>query len=81
MRKFPLTSLGHYLAGQYLGAFLGSSLVLFTYRDALHHFSGGKYVVAGENATAGIFVTSPAGGVTNFGGAVDQVLTCFFMTF
>ena len=61
------------MVGQYLGPFLGSSLVLFTYRDALHHFSGGKYLVAGENATAGIFVTSPAEGVTNFGGAVDQV--------
>jgi len=74
VKKFPLSSLGHYLAGQYLGAFLGSSLVLFTYRDALHHFSGGRYVVAGENATAGIFVTFPAEGVTNFGGAVDQVI-------
>ena len=73
VKKFPLSSIGHYLAGQYLGAFLGSSLVLFTYRDALHHFSGGRYVVAGENATAGIFVTFPAEGVTNFGGAVDQV--------
>ena len=61
------------MAGQYLGAFLGSSLVLLTYKDALNHFSGGKYVVSGENATAGIFVTFPAEGVSNLGGAIDQV--------
>ena len=73
VKKFPLSSLAHYMAGQYLGAFLGSALVLLTYRDALHHFSGGNYVVAGENATAGIFTTFPAEGVTNFGGAIDQV--------
>ena len=73
VRKFPFTSLAHYMAGQYLGAFLGSAVVLFTYGDALSHFSGGRFVVAGENATAGIFVTFPAEGVTNVGGAIDQV--------
>ena len=73
VKKFPVTSLTHYLAGQYLGAFLGSALVLLTYRDALTHFSGGEYLVAGENSTAGIFTTFPAEGVTNLGGGIDQV--------
>ena len=75
VKKFPLSSLCHYLLAQYLGAFLGSALVLLTYRDALHHYSGGRYVVSGENSTAGIFTTFPAEGVTNIGGAIDQVGT------
>jgi len=74
VRKFPVRSLLHYLTAQYLGAFLGSAIVLFTYKDALHHYSGGEYIVAGEKATAGIFATFPAPGVTNFGGAVDQIV-------
>lgn len=74
VKKFPLSSLCHYLLAQYLGAFLGSALVLLTYRDALHHYSGGRYVVSGENSTAGIFTTFPAEGVTNMGGAIDQVV-------
>ena len=70
VKKFPLCSLCHYLAAQYLGSFLGSALVLLTYRDALHHYTGGVY----DNSTAGIFTTFPADGVTNLGGGIDQVL-------
>ena len=70
VKKFPLCSLCHYLAAQYLGSFLGSGLVLLTYRDALHHYTGGVY----DNSTAGIFTTFPADGVTNLGGGMDQVL-------
>jgi len=75
VRKFPASSIPHFLLAQYLGAFLGSAIVLATYRDALVHFTGGgEWSVTGENATAGIFVTFPAEGVTNLGGAVDQVV-------
>ena len=78
--KFPARSLLHYLPAQYLGAWLGSALVLLTYRDALNHFhDGGDWVVAGENGTAGIFVTFPAAGVSNVGGAIDQV-GCIMVT-
>ena len=37
VRKFPLKSSLHYMAAQYLGAWLGSALVLLTYRDGGCH--------------------------------------------
>ena len=71
--KFPARSLLHYLPAQYLGAWLGSALVLLTYRDAIIHFYAGSESQDWDMDTAGIFVTSPAAGVTNLGGAIDQV--------
>ena len=71
--KFPARSLLHYLPAQYLGAWLGSALVLLTYRDAIIHFYAGAESQDWAMDTAGIFVTSPAPGVTNLGGAIDQV--------
>ena len=71
--KFPPRSLLHYLPAQYLGAWLGSALVLLTYRDAILHFYSGAESQDWAMDTAGIFVTSPAPGVSNLGGAIDQV--------
>ena len=71
--KFPPRSLLHYLPAQYLGAWLGSALVLLTYRDAILHFYSGAESQDWAMDTAGIFVTSPAAGVSNLGGAIDQV--------
>ena len=71
--KFPWKSVLHYLPAQYLGAWLGSSLVLLTYKDAIDYYyvdSNGGWGMD----TAGIFVTSPAPGVSNLGGAIDQVM-------
>ena len=71
--KFPVRSLLHYLPAQYLGAWLGSALVLLTYRDAIVHFYADMESQDWDMDTAGIFVTSPAAGVSNLGGAIDQV--------
>ena len=71
--KFPVRSLLHYLPAQYLGAWLGSALVLLTYRDAIIHFYADMESQDWDMNTAGIFVTSPAAGVSNLGGAIDQV--------
>ena len=71
--KFPPRSLLHYLPAQYLGAWLGSALVLLTYRDAILHFYSAAESQDWAMDTAGIFVTSPAAGVSNLGGAIDQV--------
>lgn len=75
--KFPLRSLLHYLPAQYIGAWLGSALVLLTYRDALNHYydtdNSGQIRNWGLD-TVGIFVTSPNEGVSNIGGAIDQVV-------
>ena len=71
--KFPVRSLLHYLPAQYLGAWLGSALVLLTYRDAIIHFYADMESQDWDMNTAGIFITSPAAGVSNLGGAIDQV--------
>ena len=75
--KFPVRSLLHYLPAQYLGAWLGSALVLLTYRDAIIHFYADMESQDWDMNTAGIFVTSPAAGVSNLGGAIDQVMSRF----
>merc|ERR1719402_464885 len=69
-----LGKLPHYMLGQYSGAFAGAATVYLTYLDALNHYAGTDRVVIGDNATAGIFATYPAAGVTNLGGGVDQVV-------
>jgi len=81
--KFDWRKLGHYMLAQYLGAFLGAALVFFTYKDAIDMFTGpaGEYQVDGENATAGIFVTFPGPGISNFNGAVDQVVGTALLLF
>ena len=71
--KFPWKSLLHYLPAQYLGAWLGSALVLLTYKDAIDYHYAEQDVSDWGMDTAGIFVTSPNAGVTNLGGAIDQV--------
>ena len=44
VRKFPLKSSLHYIVAQYLGAWLGSALVLLTYREGwLRLYSSRKY--------------------------------------
>ena len=72
--KFPWKSVLHYLPAQYLGAWLGSALVLLTYKDAINYFYAEQDVSDWGMDTAGIFVTSPAPGVSNLGGAIDQVV-------
>jgi len=73
--KFNVKKLPHYIIGQYLGAFIGAALVFLTYRESIDLYSGyGPYQTEGVNATAGIFVTFPAPGVSNLGGFIDQVV-------
>jgi len=80
--KFDWKKLGPFILAQYLGAFLGAALVFFTYKDAIDMFTGpGDYQVEGANATAGIFVTFPGPGISNFNGAVDQVVGTALLLF
>ena len=72
--KFPARKLLWYLPAQYVGAWLGSAFVLMTYRDAIIEFYGGDDDRDWEMDTAGIFVTSPAKGISNVFAAIDQVI-------
>ena len=72
--KFPARKLLWYLPAQYVGAWLGSAFVLMTYRDAIIEFYGGDDDRDWDMDTAGIFVTSPAKGISNVFAAIDQVI-------
>jgi len=48
-----------YMAGQYLGAFVGSAVVFGVYRDLIEQVGKGELKVIGEGATAGIWATYP----------------------
>ena len=73
--KFPARKLLWYLPAQYVGAWLGAAFVLMTYRDAIIEFYGGDDDRDWEMDTAGIFVTSPAKGISNVFAAIDQVFS------
>ena len=64
----------HYLAAQYLGAFLASGAVFLVYWDALvwYEHDRGGYRVTPD--TAAIFGTFPAHHLTLLGGLTDQLV-------
>ncbi|XP_077531520.1 aquaporin-10-like [Haemaphysalis longicornis] len=64
-----------YVASQYAGAFLASSLVYMVYADALRLVDGPLTAVYGENATAPVFSCFPAPGVSTFTCFLDQVVS------
>ncbi|KAL1242680.1 Aquaporin-9 [Trichinella spiralis] len=57
-----------------IGAFIGSSIVLVIYTDAINTFDMGHRLVTGPNATAGIFATYPSDHISTAGSFFDQVL-------
>lgn len=72
--KIPWRKVPHYLAGQYLGAFLASFAVFLVYWDALvwYEHDRGGYRITPD--TASIFGTYPSHHLTYAGGVGDQVL-------
>ena len=72
--KFPWRRVPHYLAAQYLGAFLASAAVFLVYWVALvwYEHDRGRYRATPD--TAAIFGTYPAPHLTLWGGVGDQLL-------
>ncbi|CAF0821390.1 unnamed protein product [Rotaria sp. Silwood1] len=64
-----------YILSQFLGAFIAAGLVFGTYFDAINQFDHGVRKVTGVEATAGIFGTLPAQGVSQISLFFDQVLS------
>jgi len=72
--KFPWRKVPHYLAAQYLGAFVASAVVFLVYWEALvwYEHDRGGYRVTPD--TAAIFGTFPSHHLTLQGGVLDQVV-------
>ena len=71
----------HYLAGQYLGAFLASSTVFLLYWDALVWYEHDRGTWRSTPETAGIFSTFPGPHLSLAGGILDQtVVTALLLT-
>ncbi|CAF1564076.1 unnamed protein product, partial [Didymodactylos carnosus] len=64
-----------YIISQFIGAFIGAALVFGVYYDAINKFDEGHRQVSGNQATAGIFGTYPAQGVSQVTLFFDQVLS------
>ncbi|HYP28369.1 MAG TPA: MIP family channel protein [Blastocatellia bacterium] len=73
-RDFSRGKIIPYWIAQLAGAFAGSAVAFFTYREAFTAFDGGVRTVTGATATAGIFATYPQPFLSTFGGLVDQVV-------
>jgi len=72
--KFPWRKVPHYMAAQYLGAFVASAVVFLVYWDALvwYEHDRGGYRVTPD--TAAIFGTYPGHHLTFWGGVGDQLV-------
>ncbi|CAF0860054.1 unnamed protein product [Rotaria sordida] len=70
----PLQCLA-YIIAQFIGAFIAAGLVFGTYFDAINQFDHGVRQVTGIQATAGIFGTLPAQGVSQISLFFDQILS------
>ena len=73
--KVPWRKIPHYLLGQYLGAFLGASLVFLVYWDGLVWFESQEGLYRSIPETASIFSTFPSPHLSLLGGVGDQLLS------
>lgn len=74
IKNFSWKKVPHYLAAQYLGAFLASVVVYIMYFDALSAFDGGVRQATGADGTGHIWATFPSSYLTITGAFLDQVI-------
>uniref|UniRef100_A0AAY4AEL3 Uncharacterized protein n=1 Tax=Denticeps clupeoides TaxID=299321 RepID=A0AAY4AEL3_9TELE len=65
---------GAHMNAAFFGSFLAAGTIFSLYYDAILHYSGGNFTVAGPRGTAGIFATYPAPYISLHVGFYDQVL-------
>ncbi len=72
-RRLPWSRVVPYVTAQCFGAFVASTVVYLTYREALTAFDGGVRHILGPMGTAGIWATYPQPFLSVFpGGFIDQ---------
>ncbi|XP_054159370.1 aquaporin-9-like isoform X1 [Oppia nitens] len=76
--KLPWRKVIHYFLGQYIGAFLAAVVTYCVYREAILNTFDHKLLTTGPNATAGIFGTFPAAGITTLTTVIDQIVAVGF---
>ena len=70
-RGFAWNKVAPYIVAQFAGAIVASTVVYFTYQEAIRAFEGDQHSLA----TAGIWATYPKDYLTTFpGGFVDQIV-------
>ncbi|KJE98340.1 aquaporin 10 [Capsaspora owczarzaki ATCC 30864] len=73
-KGFPWRKVPLFILAQFVGSFLAAALVYAIYYDGIEEFDGGSRHVTGTKATAGIFATYLAPGVSIGEGFADQIL-------
>ncbi|KAN0060425.1 hypothetical protein ACQY0O_007755 [Thecaphora frezii] len=74
-RRFPKSKVPRYILAQILGAAVGTWLVYFIYRDAIHGFEQNKASpIFGPTSVVGNFVTHPASTVSGASAWVEEFL-------
>jgi len=80
-KQLPWKKVPIYFLAQYLGAFTAASVVYGLYYDALTNVFGNDRLVIGVNATASIFATYPAEGISMATGLLDQIVGTALLLF
>lgn len=73
-RDLPWSKVLPYAVAQIAGAFTGAAVAFLVYRAAFDNFDGGRRMIAGEKATAGIFATYPQPYLSTSGALIDQIV-------
>ncbi|KAL3857763.1 hypothetical protein ACJMK2_012403, partial [Sinanodonta woodiana] len=68
-KKYPF-----YVVCEFIGAFLAACVTYGAYSEAFHKFDGGTRQIYGENATANIFTSIPAEGLSKSAGFLELLV-------
>jgi MIP family channel proteins len=80
-KQLPWRKVSGYIIAQLAGAFLGAAIAFSAYHSAFDNFDKGSRQVNGEYATASIFFTRPASGISITGAFINEVIGSALLLF